>query len=394
MVTTDLLHLKDITDSLLAEDQRRGALVCRGLPRQITWTNTSRCNARCAMCQVDRRKPPPPDLPIEALEELAPRLFPTMRILNLTRRGEPLVDRNLPRILELCDEYAVKVDVNTNGTRLDREMAIALLPLLHDIKISVDGADSATNDLQREGTHLPAVVENTRVLLDERRRILDKPNWPLVSFEVTLTRSNIDQLPSIVRLAADLGVDTVKAYHAFAFWPEHAAESLVHEKAKYNRVREEAIALSSELGVKARLALPFLMEGPAPDFPRRRCPRLWMRLWIDFNGDVLPCCGPARKVLGNMFNDDIVSLWNRPGWQALRRGGASICVGCGWLREVDRDAPIPMDDAFLVDTGRILDGWRRGQPEVEQPVGAPWDTLWSRRTAQLPLPEDLSLPLD
>lgn len=381
-------ELKRHNEDLAREDKRNRSPICRGPPIQVTWTGTARCNMRCPMCQVDRRKGTRqhPDLPRGLLEKIAPHLFPTLRILNLTRRGEPFVDSSLLRIVQLCRKYNVKLDINTNGTLMNRKWSERLMPLLHDVKVSIDGVNSKTFERIRRGAKLGTVLDNVKTFVQVRREILEEGEGPRLQFEVTLMQSNIDQLPDMIRLASEIGVDRVKGYHLFAFWPEFEKESLVNDKSHYNEVYVRSKEVAKELGVETGLALPFLLDGNPPTFEDRKCPRLWRRFWIDFNGDLLPCTHPSRRVLGNVYRDNILEVWNSEAYQTLRKGEDPMCSRCGWLKVSDHESAVPYDDEFLARTWKILDAYRLDKHVEEKPVGGKWDWLWSRRTAQLPLP--------
>lgn len=67
------------------------------------------------------------------------------------------------------------------------------------------------------------------------------------------------------------------------------------------------------------------------------CPYPWTSMVIASNGDVVACCRDLqhKTVLGNLFNEDLVSIWNGQKYQALREALANqkpqamkACVDC------------------------------------------------------------------
>jgi MoaA/NifB/PqqE/SkfB family radical SAM enzyme len=340
------------------------------------------------MCQVDRRKAAVeyPELTLDKLERIAKEFFPTLKYINLTRRGEPFMDPNFNRIVELCEQYSVKMDINTNGTLMNEKWLSRILPLLSDVKVSIDSPTDDMFERIRTGGKLGAVLDNVRHFIRLRKQMLEPADYPKLSFEVTLMKSNVDQIGSIIKLAQDLGVECVKAYHLFVFHPEFEGESLVFYKERFNQAFKECMELGKELGVEVKMAEPFLLSGKPKILENRTCPRIWRRLWIDFNGDILPCLHPMRRVLGNMNSDNIMDIWNSPAYQGIRKGEDPMCNRCGWLKVSDNKSPIPYDDAFLCHTWKILEDYRTNKAPEEKTIGAEYDVLWSRRTAQMPLP--------
>jgi len=380
--------LKEENERLIEEDEKQLSVISHARPERITWTGTVKCNLRCHMCQINRKMPMEkyPDPDIRQLEKIAKILFPTLRYLNLTRRGEPFFDPNFKRIVELCEEYGVKMDINTNGTLMNGRWIPRILPILSDVKVSIDGATDEKFKEIRDGGDLGIVLKNVDRFVKSRKKTLNPGDFPKLSFEFTLMRSNVDHLPNVIRIAHELGVDCVKAYHLFVFRPDFEKESLVFDKERYNKIFHECRDLGKELNVELKMALPFLLSGKPKIFKDRICPRPWRRFWIDFNGDIIPCCHPRRMVLGNINKDDIMKIWNSDKYQRLRSGKEPICSRCGWLKISDHKSPIPYDDAFLYQTWKILEKYRSNAIVKEKTVGGKYDVLWSRRTAQLPLP--------
>jgi len=385
--TQEYIKLKERNFQLVLDDEYSKNPICKGLPIRMTWTGTGKCNIRCSMCQIDRRKNYPyPDLPTSLLEGLVPQLFPTLQYINMTRRGEPFLDKSLPKIIELCDEYSVKLNIITNGLLLTESWSQRIIPYLEVLKVSIDGAKHDTNVHIRNGVNTRMVLDNLKQFIQIRNEMFNEKQRPPIIFEITLRRSNIHEILDIIKLAKVIGVDGVKGYHLFAFFPEFESESLVHDKERYNETYYKAMKLSKDLDIKVSLELPYLLSGSAPQFDTRPCPRIWRRFWIDFNGDIVPCHHPSRIVVGNAFHDDVLSVWNSKQYQDLRTGQDPRCKRCGWRLVSDKKSPIPIDDEFFTHTWKLLEIHRNGSHIDEKPIGAKWEYLWSRRTAQMPLP--------
>jgi radical SAM protein with 4Fe4S-binding SPASM domain len=171
---------------------------------------------------------------------------------------------------------------------------------------------------------------------------------PAVSLWITGMKTNVGELPDLVREAATLGVSEVYLQRLVYSGRGSATEeeALFHRAsaADLEAVRR-AEALAGQLGVTLRgsgeaTADAFLEEG-GEAFSFRDCRRPWSLMYISANGNALPCCiAPFTGVpygdivLGNVFTESLEEVWNGPHYQAWRRRMQSsqppaACAGCG-----------------------------------------------------------------
>lgn len=168
--------LKAENEQIIEDDEKSRSPTSHAKPLRLTWTGTTKCNMRCHMCQVNRKNfgQKYPDLPLEQLEYIAKEFFPTLKFINLTRRGEPFVDPNFNRIVELCEKYSVKMDINTNGTLMNEKWLPRIMPILSDVKVSIDGATEEKFQEIRDGGKLGGVLENVKRFVQLRKKMLDR----------------------------------------------------------------------------------------------------------------------------------------------------------------------------------------------------------------------------
>jgi radical SAM protein with 4Fe4S-binding SPASM domain len=53
----------------------------------------------------------------------------------------------------------------------------------------------------------------------------------------------------------------------------------------------------------------------------RLCPYPWTQMAVTYSGDCVPCCRDtaARSVLGNVFDNSIMTVWNGEKYRQFRR---------------------------------------------------------------------------
>ncbi len=131
-------------------------------------------------------------------------------------------------------------------------------------------------------------------------------------------QSNLHELPDLVRLAADIGLEEVKVVYLTVFQEELRKESLWDKTDEVRRVFQEAAALGEQLGVT--LKLPHLQgEDVAGDKAHKDCFVGWRDLFLGSDGYVRPCMSTPEKFF--RFGDckDFAEIWNHPAMQAFRK---------------------------------------------------------------------------
>jgi radical SAM protein with 4Fe4S-binding SPASM domain len=170
---------------------------------------------------------------------------------------------------------------------------------------------------------------------------------PIVSLWITGMKTNVAELPGLVRRAAEIGVADVYLQRLVFSGRGKAVEdeALFHNAGPLDiEAVHEAEALAAELGVTLRgsgeaTAGSLLHGGESPTY--RDCRRPWSLMYVTANGNALPCCiAPFTGVpyqdivLGNVFTSSIEEVWNGPQYQEWRHRMQSsrppeACAGCG-----------------------------------------------------------------
>ena len=188
---------------------------------------TTRCNLRCAMCvkYAPGQGLREGDMTDETFERLAPA-FPHLEALVLNGIGEPTLHRGLERFVARARRdmpASAWIGFQTNGQLIGPRRADSLVAAGVD-RICVS-ADAASPDQLRElhgGARQSAILSAARALRDasERRgRPID------LGLEFVAMRSNLAQLPLLVRWAAGHGFGFVIVTHMLPYDRSMAGEA-------------------------------------------------------------------------------------------------------------------------------------------------------------------------
>lgn len=341
----------------------------------VTLDVTNKCPLKCIQCRktyfetFDEQQ----DMNFPLFEKIAKEVFPYARSVSLSSAGEPLMTRNFMDAVELSRQYGLDVSFITSGMHLDHNRAEKLVELgVSRVEFSIDGASAEVYNKIRIGSNYDKVIKNISYLNEVKRR--KQSNAPLMRFNFVLMKSNIHELPDLIRLAHRLGIEEVQTQHMVVFIDQLKDEALIFDKERSNRYVTEAKSLAERYGIRFYHPPLFTVgtkedrrpestidpqDGKiwvkADDFDFERvthpnvpdgmlaCTDPWRKIFIDWRGMVYPCCVWKEDPLGDLTKNTFVEVWNSEPYRNLRRGltagplGKS-CASCSVITGGDVDS--------------------------------------------------------
>ena len=263
------------------------------------------------------------EMPSDLIEKLAIELFPTLRIMNLTVMGEPLLSKGIDRLLNLLNTYSVGLEIFTNGMLLKDDSFIRkLFSNLVSLNVSIDAATKETYSKIRSGGDFNQVIRNLRSFDKIRRDLGDKVNCA-VRLNYTLMRRNIEEFPRFIELANELGADVVNASHIVIFREDLKNESLIFHKSLANENIKKAQEIAHSLGIILMSPPPYSDVFPGlyalVNEVSKDCSFLWKNTFVNWDGEVLPCCGTVGVSVGNVRKASFKDVWNGPAYKEMRK---------------------------------------------------------------------------
>jgi radical SAM protein with 4Fe4S-binding SPASM domain len=281
--------------------------ICYDQEFYFQWHITERCNLRCKHCYHENYDSKGELCSEELLQVLdlldkAAAKWGKLASLSITG-GEPLLRLNeIEQIVDSIEskEHVYYFDLLTNGTLLD-DNALSFLSKstkLRRVQLSLEGSDSVKNDEIRGQGSFEKIIGGIRLL---------KGYQIPLCIMVTLTRDNWEDVPGIVALAIDLGID----YLSFErFIPEgngiQFKEKVLSGEELKSAYQLLATLTQDEKRVKILTYRPlFALCGD--DFGAM-CSVGTNALTIMHDGTVYPC----RRLpipLGNILRDGLYKIW-------------------------------------------------------------------------------------
>ena len=312
---------------------------------------TNRCNLLCTTCpRTYEELEPPADMSWELFTTIVDQI-PDLKRAVLHGVGEPMLVKNLGRMVRYLKDRGVYVLFNTNGTVLNEKNGRAMIEAgLDEMRVSLDAANAKSYLAVRGKNYFDRILRNVRAFRElQEREGHDKPR---VSAWLTGLRETVQELPAFVRVAAETGVKEVYLQR-LVFFEDESIGMARPDQALYEQMnRDEAGYIEEAETVARSLGLTFSASGAASEpgmslkrnddgSPWALCRRPWTVMYFTANGRALPCCiapfsqrGYENYTLGDATQDTLRDIWNGAAYTSFREALLSdqpppACAGCG-----------------------------------------------------------------
>jgi radical SAM protein with 4Fe4S-binding SPASM domain len=232
--------------------------------------------------------------------------------------GEPTLNPRYAEMVSAARRRGIFVQTTTNGTLLGRGRGRELLGSgIDQIYVSIDGATAATHESIRAGSDFERLLAGIRDIVGRR----GKRRQPILEAWCVAQAANAAELPALVELVAELGLDRLTVQHDLSDWGKEEFRERRLERQVGGELEEH---LERAVAVAAEVGLPFAVHtGNRFDAARgERCPWPWYSTYVTVEGAVSPCCflaDPDTMVLGDLREQSFEEIWRGEPYRELRR---------------------------------------------------------------------------
>ncbi|KKR04496.1 MAG: Radical SAM domain protein [Parcubacteria group bacterium GW2011_GWC2_39_14] len=276
-------------------------------PRRLVLELTNACNLNCIMCGRDENKFSYNYFDLHHMERLRHILEYTIEEVALFGWGEPTIHPKFREILEFVNGFPVRKYFVTNGTTLHKIREYLFQYKVDIMAVSLDGATAKTNNKIRTSSSFDQIVSALRNIVQQKKE--KKLKYPYINFVFTLMRSNLYELPDMVNLAYDIGIEEVKAVYLTAFSEKLKDEVFWNRAKEVKKVFGETMKRSNKLGINVKL--PYIQgEDIAGNKFHKDCYVGWRDFFIGADGYVRPCQSISRKMFHISKYTSFQEAWN------------------------------------------------------------------------------------
>lgn len=288
--------------------------------RLVAWETTRNCNLSCIHCRASATNGPySGELDTDQSFRLLDQIAEVGKPIVILTGGEPLLRKDIFDIAKHGDNLGLRMVMAPNGTLITQEVAKKMKDSgIRRISASIDGATRKFHDKFRgvDGAY------------DAALQGINHVKTAGIEFQIntTITKSNLDQIPSILKLAEDLGA---AAHHIFLLVPTGRGKYIVDQEIDAKEYEETLNWFydqreKTSLQLKATCAPHYYRilrqraksEGKTVDFHThgldavtRGCLAGTGFCFISHTGVVQPC-GYTDVVCGNITQASFGDVWN------------------------------------------------------------------------------------
>lgn len=218
-------------------------------------------------------------------------------------------------MLKTIDKHSARKYFCTNGMNL-KKIKDAVFDYHVDVfAVSLDGATDETNGRIRRGSKIDVITEDLKEIVRIKKEKGLK--YPWINFVFCAMQSNIRELPDLIRLAAEIGIDEVKVVYLTVFENSLLNESLWGHDDLVRSVFEESIQVGNELGIVLKLP-HYAGEDEAGDKYHKDCFVSWRDFFVGSDRFVRPCMSTPIHFFEYDMSKDFFEMWNSKEYQNYR----------------------------------------------------------------------------
>ena len=280
------------------------------LPTRISIETGNICNLKCPLCPTGRMDKGAARgfMAFENFKKIIDEISADLILVRLYNWGEPLLNRDIIRMIKYAYEKKTGVTISTNLNVLDLKTARELLDAgLQKIFVSCDGITEDTYNKYHIGGNIKTVMDNMKLLLQEKKRVSRCCTRIIWLFHVF--RHNEHEVERAIKTAEDLGIEI-----------------------RINNMRtdmgKEIFETTDRAIERDREWIPEDPKYCAYDLDKREakqkknfCSLPWKETVINWDGSVLPCCSvyEEKHSFGNAFEEGFKKIWNSKSYIAARK---------------------------------------------------------------------------
>lgn len=310
-----LTEQQQANTDLNIKELEAGETLLKSYPRRLVLELTNACNLNCIMCGRNAADFKPTMFDMEIFRSFEP-MMDTIEEVTLMGWGEPTIHPDFIEMLKIIDQYSARKYFCSNGMNL-KKIKNAIFDYHVDVfAVSLDGATDETNGRIRRGSKIEQIKEDLKDIVKIKKERGLK--YPWINFVFCAMQSNIRELPKLVKLAAEIGIEEVKVVYLTVFGEDLMNESLWGKEALVKEVFEEAVSIGNELGIVLKLP-HYIGEDEAGDKLHKDCFVAWRDFFLGSDGFVRPCMSTPIHFFEFNKDKNFMEMWNAPEYQKYRK---------------------------------------------------------------------------
>lgn len=269
------------------------------------------CNLHCVLCPVGTKAQGRKQSKMDfiAFKNIMDECGPYIWDVDLFNWGEPLLNKDIFKMIEYARKKKIDVTISTNLNYFDDDMCLNIIKSgLNKLIVSLDGASQESVSQYQKGCNFQKVIENIKKVVNMKEQL--KSSLPFVQWRFLINRYNENEIDKAKEISKELRVDKLEIGN---FRCDMGNEILLNNKAQYENVKDW-------LPENETLSMYNYSRKQKKDM-NDICRFLWFESTIQPDGAVSPCCAVWHEKydFGNINESSFKKVWNSKKYQDARR---------------------------------------------------------------------------
>lgn len=292
------------------------------VPIKMDYEVSNKCNFRCTMCLLrDVADIMPPTMKYEDFEKSIEEQYGLIEV-KLQGLGEPLLNPDFFRMVDLCVSKDIWVRTITNGSILNRNENYKKLvdKKVGEISVSIDGATKETFEKIRKGSNFEQVVDNVTML---NAYAAEKGEQWRTSCWMLVQKDNYTEMEATLELAAKMGFTRFTYSIEISGFGLDKWKNINNAKSVKSTMLEEQAKQMIEKGKELGVEVTFWDGSDKYIFDDKKdkiCNWLFGRAFISADMKIVPCCEITYAGTCS-FGDakNFLDEWNNESYRNIRK---------------------------------------------------------------------------
>ncbi len=254
-------------------------------PLKVTYEVTQACNLHCMHCSSRADTRAEDEFSTSEAKKIIDQLDSMKAPVLGFSGGEPFLREDLFDLMKYAISKGMLVNVATNGLLMDEETAHALKKMgIYRVQVSLDGPEPIHERIRRRKGSFQKTVSGIKTMVEAGLKVVVTP---------TITTINYSEVPTLLEMACELGVDSFSINDLIPVGRGKEIEVLAVSQNHYNTLNE--FFISERKQKQGTIDLKWAAVGPGQVRISRgpvrmsKCRAGFTMFNISWNGHMEPC---------------------------------------------------------------------------------------------------------
>lgn len=287
------------------------SLLSYQLPKTLVIEATNQCMLRCRVCAtVNNPIRSKGVMSLELFNQILNQIDWSIKRINFSYAGEPLINKNIFKMVKLAGKKEIPSIIETNGMLLEKYVDELLDSGLSKLNIALDGVSQESISKYREGINFTTVISGIRDIVNKRDKLgLKKPE---IHLQFIVMKHNEGEMKRAREIAREIGADFID------FKSMILSGGLWLSESERNRFASEFLPENEEFKRYQYINGSWILKNKLNGFCTYVIPGMVVIMW---NGDVTICTMDVNGqfVIGNVREKSLRAIWQDNRYTELRK---------------------------------------------------------------------------